>query len=78
MSDLTVHNIHVSYDESDERVRNFVKYLKEEERKEEMKGYYREAIHSPDGRVYLSDKNGKDFTLICNVGYNCALGLRGK
>ena len=77
MSDLIIHNINVSYDESHDRIRNFVKYLKDEERREEMKAYFDEAKHSSDGKIHLNDKHGNEFTLICNNGYNCTLRLRG-
>ena len=77
MSDLTIHNINVSYDESDERVRNFVKYLTREDKKDEMKGYYNQALQNPDGKLNLSDQENNDFTLVCSAGFNCTLGLRG-
>jgi len=77
MSDLIIHNINVSYDESHERVRNFVKYLQSDSRKEEMKAYYDEAKHSSEGKIHLNDKDGNEFTLVYNGGYNCTLRLRG-
>ena len=77
MSDLTIHNIKISYDESDERVRNFMKYLKSEERKEEMNTYYKQALDSADGKIYISDKNNNEFTLICSNNHICNLRLRG-
>jgi hypothetical protein len=77
MSDTVVHHINISYDESDERVKNFVKYLKSEDRKTEMETYFNQAKQSPEGKLYLSDKKNNDFTLICTNGYNCTLGLRG-
>jgi len=77
MSDTTIHNIHVSYDESHERVKNFVKYLKAEERKEEMRAYYEEANHSEDNKIHLNDKLGNEFTLECIDEHRCNLKLRG-
>ncbi|MEK7572596.1 MAG: hypothetical protein AAB493_01935 [Patescibacteria group bacterium] len=77
MSDTTIHNIHISYDESHERVKDFVKYLKAEERKEEMKAYYEEAIHSEDNKIHLNDKLGNEFTLECTNEHRCNLKLRG-
>ena len=55
MSDIIIHNINVSYDESHERVRNFVKYLRGEERKEEMKAYYEEARRNKDNKIHLNE-----------------------
>ena len=77
MSDLTIHNINVSYDESHQRVRDFVTYLKSDKRKEEMKAYYDEARHSKDEKIYLNDKIGNEFTLVCDDNHNCILRLRG-
>ena len=77
MTDIVFHNMRVSYDESHERVRDFVLYLKDEKRKEEMKAYFNEAKRSPDGKLHLADKDGNDFTLVCTEGYNCTLRLRG-
>jgi len=77
MSDLIIHNINISYDESHQRVRDFVKYLQGEERKEEMKAYYNEARRSKDGKIHLNDKIGNEFTLICGDNHNCTLRLRG-
>lgn len=78
MSDTTIHNIHISYDESHERVKNFVDYLKDEERKDEMKSYYEEAHnHSKDNKIHLNDKFGNEFTLECGGEHSCQLRLRG-
>ena len=77
MSDTVIHNINVSYDESHERVKSFVKYLKDEDRKEEMKAYFNQAKHNSDGKMHLADKDGNEFTLVCTEGYNCTLRLRG-
>ncbi|MFA6324766.1 MAG: hypothetical protein WCX46_00880 [Candidatus Paceibacterota bacterium] len=77
MSDIVVHHINISYNESDERVRNFVKYLKNEERKDEMSEYFNKVKNSPDGKIYLKDIDGNEFSLFYNGGYNCALNLRG-
>lgn len=77
MTDIVFHNTRVSYDESHERVRKFVIYLKDEKRKEEMKSYYEEALKSPDNKIHINDEHGNEFTLICNSGHNCELRLRG-
>jgi hypothetical protein len=77
MSDTVIHNIKVSYDESFQEVLDFAKYLKSEKRKDEMKSYYEEARHSPEYKIYLSDKNGNEFALICDIEHICRLGLRG-
>lgn len=77
MTDIVFHNTRVSYDESHERVRNFVAYLKNENRKEEMHAYYEETQRNHDGKIHISDKFGNEFTLICSSGHNCELRLRG-
>ena len=77
MSDLVVHNIRLSYDESDERVRNFIKYLKRDEMKEVMKDYYEKVKQNPSNQIYISDKETNEFTLACDHSHNCILGLRG-
>ncbi len=77
MSDLVVHNINLSYDESDERVRNFVKYLKSEIRTEEMKTYFKEVSESQDKKINISDQFNNEFTLKYLGGHNCSLKLRG-
>lgn len=77
MSDIVVHNVKVSYDESHQRVRDFVKYLQGEDKKEEMKAYYNEARHSKDNKIHLNDKMGNEFTMICDDNHNCDLRLRG-
>ncbi|MEI8270470.1 MAG: hypothetical protein WCG45_03810 [bacterium] len=78
MSDIIIHNIRISYDETDERVRNFVKYLKSEDRKEELRSYYNKARNEEgDGQIYLSDKSGNEFNLECTGEHICHLNLRG-
>ena len=77
MSDLVIHNINISYDESHERVRDFIKYLQDDSRKEELKAYFEEAKRNSDNKMHLSDKNGNEFTLVYNGVYNCTLRLRG-
>ena len=78
MSDAIIHNIRISYDETDDRVRNFVKYLKNEDRKEEVKSYYESARNAgSDGQIYLSDKFGNEFSLECSGEHICHLNLRG-
>jgi len=73
MTDITIRNIRISYDESDERVRSFIDYLKNEKRKEELKAYYKEAQHSEDNRIYLNDKLGNEFTLESIGEHLCTL-----
>ncbi len=78
MSDITIHNIHISYDETDDRVRDFVKYLKGEGRREEFRAYYEKARSSgKDGQIYLSDQFSNEFSLECMGEHICRLGLRG-
>lgn len=77
MSDQTIHHINISYDESHERIRDFVQYLQGEHMAEEMKAYYEEAKHSPDGKIHLNDRFGNEFTLHYLGGFNCELRLRG-
>lgn len=77
MTDITMHNIRISYDESHERVRNFINYLKDEDRKEELKAYYEEAHHSVDNKIHLNDKEGNEFTLESVGEHLCTLRLRG-
>ena len=77
MSDIIIHNINISYDESHDRVREFVKYLQDEKRKDEMKAYYDEAKRDSKNKIHLSDKLGNEFTLECTGEHNCHLGLRG-
>jgi hypothetical protein len=77
MSDTTIHNLNVSYDESHGRVRDFVEYLKSDNRKEEMRGFYEETKKSSDHKIHLNDKHGNEFTLECSSDHNCKLRLRG-
>ena len=77
MSDIIIHHINVSYDESDERVRSFTRHLKNDKAKDEMEQYYQEALAQKDGKLHISDKDGNEFTLICSAGHNCILTLRG-
>lgn len=78
MSDTTIHNIHVSYDESHVEVKDFVNYLKSQNRKDEMKTYYDEAFyHNVDKIIYINDKLGNEFILECLSEHKCALKLRG-
>ena len=77
MSDLVIHNINISYDESDERVRNFVKYLKRPEQKEETRAYYLQVKNSPEQRIYIVDHYGNEFSFVYQNEHNCLIGLRG-
>jgi hypothetical protein len=77
MTDKTIHNIRLSYDESDERVRNFVEYLKSEARKDVVKNYYESTMSRPEKLQYINDEFGNEFILTCTNGHNCALKLRG-
>ncbi len=77
MTDKTIHNIHVSYDESHERIRNYIEYLKSDKRKDELKGYYEEAKQKTDGKIHINDQMNNEFTLICDTNHNCTLRLRG-
>jgi len=77
MTDTTIHNIRVSYDESDERVRNFIHYLKNESRKEELLADYEKTQQAPENQIYLEDSLGNEFTFFCGKSHNCSLKLRG-
>jgi len=77
MSDTVVHNIKISYDESDERVRKFVTYLKSASMKEAMKSYYNQSQASSDKKININDEDGNEFTLACNENHICTLRLRG-
>jgi hypothetical protein len=77
MSDIIIHNINVSYDESHKRVRDFVRYLQEYEKKDEMKAYYEQAKRNKDSKIHISDKFDNEFTLVCGDNHNCDLRLRG-
>ena len=77
MSDTVVHNIKISYDESDERVRRFVGHLKSVGMKEEMRKYHDEALGSSDKKIHLTDDAGNEFTLSCPDMHICNLKTRG-
>lgn len=77
MSDIIIHHIKISYDESDERVRKFVGYLKSKGAKSELEGYYKDALKQKDGKLHISDREGNEFTILCLSGHNCRLRLRG-
>lgn len=76
MTDITIHSIRVSYEETDERVRKFVSYLKNEKRKNEMLGYYGSAKE-----IYPEEKYivafGDEYSLVCDNNHKCVLKLRG-
>ncbi len=75
MSDTIIHHIKLSYDESDPRVLYFVKHLRRTEGA--LLEYYEKCLKEKDGKIYISDEEGNEFTLICNPGHNCLLTLRG-
>lgn len=77
MSDIIIHHYKIIYDEGEERVRNYVKYLKAFSNEEELTKYYEECLKDKNGRVYIEDKMGNEFTFICSKGHNCYLYLRG-
>jgi len=77
MTDITIHHISLSYDEAHERVRNFVKYLSDSKRKEELKSYCQEAKHSADRKIHLNDTQENEFTLEYRGNSNYSLRLRG-
>jgi hypothetical protein len=78
MTDTIIHNIRISYDEEHERVRDFIEYLKNDKRKEELRAYYEEARHrGQDNKIHLNDKFGNEFTLECHGEHLCSLRLRG-
>jgi hypothetical protein len=76
MTDTVIHNIRVSYDEDDQRVQQFVKYLKADERKLEMLSYYGSAKESSPKEKYISTE-GNDFSLTISDNGVCHIRLRG-
>jgi len=74
MTDITIHSIMVSYDQDDERVRQFINYLKN--KKEEMLAYYRSAkeIHPEEKYILIL---GNEYSLVCDSSHKCVLKLRG-
>lgn len=76
MTDTVIHSIRVSYDQTDERVRNLVTYLKNDNRKDEMLGYYNSAkeINPEEKYIVLF---GNEFSLVCDSSHKCVLKLRG-
>lgn len=77
MSDTVVHNIKLSYDESDDRVRAYVSYLRGASAAENLKKYHDEALKSTEHKIYLSDENGNEFTFTCDQVHICHLRTRG-
>jgi len=63
MINTIIHERNISYDETHERVRNFIEHLKEYENAEEFKGFCHEARDSEDGKVHLNDSEDNQFTL---------------
>lgn len=76
MTDTTIHEIKVSYDDAHERVRNFIEHLKSEAMREEMKAYYDEAKNNENYKIHISDKYGNEFTMEYLGDYHCRLRLR--
>lgn len=77
MTDITMHNLRVSYDETHERVRKFIEYLKSDKRKEELKSYYDEAKNKSDHKIHINDERNNEFTFIYEGNYKCTIRLRG-
>ncbi|HEU0085939.1 MAG TPA: hypothetical protein VFQ59_03210 [Candidatus Paceibacterota bacterium] len=77
MSDIIIHHIKLTYDETDERVRDFVKHLKADKEKEDMEQYYLEAMMQKEGKLNIEDMHGNEFTFYCQQGHMCRVGLRG-
>ena len=77
MSDTVVHNIKIAYDESDERVRNFIAYLKSIKMRDEIRKYHDEALRGVDKKINIVDDEGNEFTLTCADLHLCTLRLRG-
>jgi hypothetical protein len=76
MTDTIIHHINISYDETDERVRKFIDYLKSEKRKQEMEGYYGSARASNPAEKYVL-AFGHEFSFVCDGSHRCVLKLRG-
>lgn len=77
MTDATIHSIQVSYEEEHEGVKDFLEYLERGKMKEEFKSYCKEAYNSPDFKIHLEDKYGREFTLVCQREHHCILKRRG-
>lgn len=77
MSDLIIHHIKVSYDESDERVRSFIKHLQGDKGRDDLEKYYQEALEQKDGKLHVEDTAGNEFTFHCRSGHICSVRLRG-
>lgn len=74
MTDVTIHSIRLSYDETDERVRSFVNFLKN--RKEEFISYHNLAKSIFPEEKYIV-RGGDEFSLVCDRNHKCILKLRG-
>lgn len=77
MSDIIVKHIKITYEEGDERVRSFVKFLQSDRSDNVLTKYYQQAILEKDGILNVSDKAGNEFTFVCNNAHRCNLQLRG-
>jgi len=76
MKNIMIHEINISYDDSHERVINFIEYLKSESMKEEVKAYYEAAKNKYDQKIHINDKHDNEFTLEYKGDHNCNLRLR--
>lgn len=76
MTDTVIHSIRVSYDQTDDRVRKLVSYLKGDDKKNEMMAYYNNAKEIHPDKKYIT-LFGDDFSLTCDSSHKCILKLRG-
>ncbi len=76
MKEISIHSLNVSYDDSHERVRNFVEYLKSGDRKEELRAYYTQAKNSANQKIHLNDRYDNEYTLEYKGDSHCYLRLR--
>lgn len=77
MTDVILHSIRISYDETNEYVREFVDYLKKFKSKKDILAYYHNSINMPKGEIYKINRAGQDFIFICSNNHSCILKLRG-
>lgn len=76
MKNTIIHEINISYNDSHERVNNFIEHLKSESMREEMKAYYEAAKKNYEQKIHINDKYNNEFTLEYKGDHNCVLRLR--
>ncbi len=76
MLNIVIHEINISYDDSHERIKNFIEYLKLESMREEIKAYYEAVKIDYEKKIHINDKYGNEFTLEYKGNHKCNLRLR--